>query len=101
RDVAGRVHPVAPGILRFLKIGYDAYQITGCWATVLSTGAAHPIHQHPNNFLRGVYYVRTHRGADTIHFHDPRNQTGIIRPPVVEPTADNTDLVVVRVKYGT
>src|SRR2546423_2076736 len=100
RDLVACVHRVAPGILRFLKIGYDAYQITGCWATVLSRGAAHPIHQHPNNFLSGVYYVRTHRGADTINFHDPRNQTGIIRPPVVELTAPNTDQVVVRVRSG-
>ena len=35
-----------------------------------------------------------------MNFHDPRNQTGIIRPPVVELTADNTDQVVVRVKNG-
>ena len=48
-----------------------------------------------------MYYVRTHPGADTINFHDPRNQTGIIRPPVVELTAENTDQVVVRVKDGT
>ena len=101
RDLVACVHRVVPGILRFLRIGYDAYQITACWATVLSRGAAHPMHQHPNNFLSGVYYVRTHPGADTINFHDPRNQTGIIRPPVVELTAENTDQVVVRVKDGT
>jgi uncharacterized protein (TIGR02466 family) len=101
RDLVACVHRVVPGILRFLKIGYDAYQITACWATVLSRGAAHPPHQHPNNYLSGVYYVRTHQGADTINFHDPRNQTGIIRPPVVELTAENTDHVVVRVKDGT
>ena len=101
RDLMSCVHRVVPGILRFLRIGYDAYQITACWATVLARGAAHPMHQHPNNFLSGVYYVRTHPGADTINFHDPRNQTGIIRPPVFELTAENTDQVVVRVKDGT
>jgi uncharacterized protein (TIGR02466 family) len=101
RDLVACVHRVVPGILRFLKIGHDAYQITACWATVLSRGAAHPMHQHPNNYLSGVYYVRTHRGADTVNFHDPRNQTGIIRPPVIELTAENTDQVVVRVKDGT
>ena len=57
--------------------------------------------QHANNFLSGVYYVRTHPGADTINFHDPGNQTGIIWPPVVELTAENTDRAVVRVKDGT
>ena len=60
-------------------------------------GAAHGLHSHPNNFLSGVYYVRVPNGGDTINFHDPRSQTGILRPPVVELTADNTDQVVVRV----
>ena len=59
------------------------------------------MHQHPNNFLSGVYYVRTHPGADTINFHDPHNQSRVIRPPVVELTAENTDQVVVRVRDGT
>ena len=48
-----------------------------------------------------MYYVRTRPGADTVNFHDPRNQAGIIRPPVAELTAENTDQVVVRVEDGT
>ena len=93
--------PAQKGILRFLRIGCDAFEITGCWANVLAKGAAHKAHSHPNNFLSGVYYVRTHPGTDTLNFHDPRNQAGVIRPPVVELTAENTDQVVVRVKNGT
>ena len=91
---------VAP-ILRFLRIGDERYEITGCWATVLAHGAAHKLHSHPNNYLSGVYYVRTRPGADTINFHDPRRQTSVIRPPVVELTAENTDQVVIRVRDGT
>jgi len=45
--------------------------------------------------------VKTQDGADTINFHDPRTQTGIIRPRVTELTADNTDQVVVKVADGT
>lgn len=101
REFITCVESVAKGILRFLRVGYDAIEITGCWANVLARGAAHGTHCHPNNFLSGVYYVRTHPGADTINFHDPRIQTGIIRPPVVELTADNTDQVVVGVENGT
>jgi len=56
---------------------------------------------HPNNYLSAVYYVCTPPGADTINFHDPRSQAGIIRPPVTELTSANTDQVVVRVKNGT
>jgi hypothetical protein len=59
------------------------------------------VHHHPNNYLSGVYYLRTHPGADTINFHDPRSQSGIIRPPVVALTAGNTDQVVLRVQNGT
>jgi uncharacterized protein (TIGR02466 family) len=100
-DLVACVHHAARGILRFLKIGYDAFEITGCWANILAQGAAHRAHSHPNNFLSGVYYVRTQPGTDTINFHDPRLQTGILRPPVSELTAENTDQVVVRVRNGT
>lgn len=88
-------------VLRFLHIGYDAIEITACWANMLANSASHRIHTHPNNFLSGVYYLRTPAGADTINFHDPRPQAGIIRPPVTELTNENTDQVVVRVKNGT
>ena len=51
--------------------------------------------------MSGVYYLRTHPGADTINFHDPRTQASVIRPLVVELTAGNTDQVVVKVTNGT
>ena len=38
---------------------------------------------------------------NTINFHDPRPQTEIIKPPVTELTAENTDQVVVKVRNGT
>lgn len=95
------VNNAARSILRFLRIGPEALEITGCWATVLATGANHKAHSHPNNFLSGVYYVRIHPGADTINFHDPRSQARVIRPSVVELTAENTDQVVVRATNGT
>jgi uncharacterized protein (TIGR02466 family) len=101
RELFSCVHHAVAGVLRFLQVGYEAFEVTACWATVLASGAEHRGHYHPNNFLSGVYYVRTHPGADTINFHDPRNQTGIIRPPVVALTVENTDQVVVRVKEGT
>jgi uncharacterized protein (TIGR02466 family) len=101
RELFACVSNVAKSILRFWRIGYDALEITGSWATVLAKGAIHKAHSHPNNFLSGVYYVRTPQGADTINFHDPRNQARVIRPPVVELTAENTDQVVVRLANGT
>ena len=99
-DLAAAVRRAVAGVVRFLRIGYEAFEITACWATVLAPGAEHKAHEHPNNFLSGVYYLRTHPGADTISFHDPRGQTSVIRPPVTRLTAENTDQVVLQVKDG-
>jgi len=95
------IYDTARTVLRFLKVGYEAMEITGCWANVSARGASHAMHSHPNNYLSGIYYVETHPGADTVNFHDPRPQTGIIRPPVTELTSQNTDQVVVTVSDGT
>jgi hypothetical protein len=47
------------------KVGYDAFEISACWAPVPATGAAHRVHHHPNNYLSAVYYLRAHPGVDT------------------------------------
>lgn len=101
QKLSGCVMSAAKGVLRFLHIGYDALEVTGCWATVLARGGMHKYHSHPNNFLSAVYYVRTHPGAEVINFHDPRSQASVIRPPVTELTAENSDQVVVAVSNGT
>lgn len=66
RGLMACVHHVATGIQRFLRIGCDKLEITGCWATILASGAMHRTHSHPNNFLSGVYYLNVGPGADTI-----------------------------------
>ena len=101
RELATFVNHAVRRVLDFLKIGEAEFEITGCWANMNPPDAAHQMHNHPNNFLSGVYYVRTNKGADTINFHDPRSQTEIIRPPVTALTAENTDQVVVEVRNGT
>jgi uncharacterized protein (TIGR02466 family) len=87
-------------VLDLLRVGHQKIQITGCWANINAPGASHKMHAHPNNFLSGAYYVQVQDGADTINFHDPRPETGIIRPPVTELTAYNTDQVVMTVQDG-
>ncbi len=88
-------------ILKFLKVVSEEIELTGCWANVVTSGASHALHCHPNNYLSGVYYVQTSPGADTINFHDPRPQAGVLRPPVTELTSQNVDQVVVKVTNGT
>ncbi len=99
-DLVSCINSTAQTVLQFLKVGYNTIEITGCWANINASGASHAVHSHPNNFLSGIYYVHTHPGADSVNFHDPRPQTGIIRPPVTELTSQNTDQVVVTVSDG-
>ena len=101
QNLVSCINTTAKSVLHFLRVSYDAFEITACWANVSATGAVHKVHSHPNNFLTGVYYVQTQEGANTINFHDPRLQTTIIRPAVTQLTAENTDQVLVRVQNGT
>jgi uncharacterized protein (TIGR02466 family) len=100
RELMATFHDAVRSVLRFLRIGHGDFAITGCWANLYAPGAEHRMHTHPNNFLSGVYYVRTAEGANTINFHDPRAQSAVIRPPVTALTGENTDQVVMPVEPG-
>lgn len=99
-ELLEHIEAAAEAVLEYLRVGHEGFRITGCWANVNAPGAEHRPHGHPNNYLSGVYYVRLGEGADTINFHDPRPQAGIIRPPVRELTAENADRVTVKVEEG-
>ena len=101
QDLVNFIHKLTRNVLAFSNISYTEFEITACWINVLPAGAEHKMHSHPNNFLSGAYYVRTTAGGDSINFHDPRAQTGIIRPPVSALTGGNTDQAVVTVNSGT
>jgi uncharacterized protein (TIGR02466 family) len=94
------IEAAAESVLDELKIGPREVEVTACWATVNAPGRGHAAHAHPNSFLSGVYYVQTRAGTDTINFHDPRSQTGIIRPPVTQLVAANADQATVAVADG-
>jgi uncharacterized protein (TIGR02466 family) len=87
-------------LLDYLHIP-QALAITGCWANINAPGTGHRLHSHRNNYLSGVYYVQTQPDADTINFFDPKVQAGVIRPWASEPTAENTEVAMVRVTNGT
>jgi uncharacterized protein (TIGR02466 family) len=88
-------------VLAFLHVSAARFEITGSWANIAAPGGRVLMHNHPNNFLSGVYYAQVQSGANTINFHDPRSQAAVVRPPVTELTSYNTDQVVVEVDEGT
>jgi hypothetical protein len=44
-------------VLRFLHVGYDAFEVTACWANVSAPGASHAVHMHPNNYVGTDHFL--------------------------------------------
>lgn len=98
----GHVNTATSAILDHLQVEYGAFLITGCWASVMPKGSsAQRSHTHPNNFLSGVYYVKTPAGGDSIVFHDPKAQTNIIAPRVKQANEHNSRNATLSVEPGT
>jgi uncharacterized protein (TIGR02466 family) len=87
-------------VLKFLSLEEAPLEITGAWANVSPTGAAHHSHTHPNNFLSFVYYPAAQPAGSTIQFHDPRAQAHVIAPPVAKKTPANASVITVAAQGG-
>ena len=84
QQLSGSISAASKGVLDFLKLHYDSFAITNCWANINPKGHSHGFHTHPNNFLSGVYYVRAPENCGDIEFHDPRAQATVLIPKVNE-----------------
>lgn len=100
RELCDCIRNATTGVLEYLKVEYDEFEITGCWANISAVGERHRLHSHPNNYLSGVYYVQAQPGADTISFEDPRPQINVISPRVREYVPENAWEMHVGVKEG-
>lgn len=100
-DLDRLIRNTVTGVLDSLKVGYENFEITGCWANIAAPGSPHKIHSHPNNYLSGVYYVKTPPKANSIFFHDPRPQVTIISPPPIELGPATAGKVRVQADAGT
>ena len=79
-DFVKLVETAARGVARFLQVDQHPMTITGCWANINPPGAYHPTHNHPNNYLSGVYYVAVPESGSRIVFQDPRPSMIMPRP---------------------
>ena len=75
-----------------LKYEYDKLEITNMWGNTLQKGDAHPPHTHSNNFLSGVYYLKSDEKSSPIQFFDPRPQAHVLHPRN-KPNWDNSSMV--------
>jgi len=94
------IHAAGQGVIAYLKLVQQSFEITGCWANLSPPGAVHPIHMHPNNLLSGVYYVAAAPGADGLHFYDPRAQARVLAPKYSEGNDANARQTNIELKPG-
>ena len=71
-EFAKLVEIVARSVAQYLQVEQFPMMITGCWANINPPGAYHPTHNHPNNYLSGVYYVAVPEVGSHLLFQDPR-----------------------------
>ena len=62
----------ARNVAQYLQLEQYPMMITGCWANINPPGSYHPTHNHPNNYLSGVYYVAVPAPGTDLVFQDPR-----------------------------
>ncbi len=94
------IHAGAQKVMEFMHAQPSPFEITGMWLNVKPTGAGHPLHGHPNNYLGGVYYVKAPQGSDTINFHDFRMDRFVIAPRYTERVPQNSPISRIDVKEG-
>jgi len=63
-----------------------AVSIANCWSIVNGKYASNYLHNHPNCFLSGVYYVKTPDRSGGLYFRDPREIVHMFPAPVLEVT---------------
>ena len=100
QDLMTLFRAAAQGVLKQYDVDYGEFEITGAWANINPKGGIHPSHNHPNNYLSGVYYVRLPAGSNAIQFHDPRPQLLQITPRVKNYNVHNSIITNVQAQAG-
>lgn len=65
------------------KYSPEKVGITEIWAIINKKNTFNQIHNHPNTYLSGAYYVKAPKECGDIQFHEP-NEVKRFRHPVIE-----------------
>jgi len=93
RNLKDNILELNKTILDDLDYEYEDLIITNMWANIISSGGNHPPHNHSNNFLSGVFYLKTDTASAPINFFDPRPQASIIVPRRKENNWENSTMI--------
>jgi uncharacterized protein (TIGR02466 family) len=100
QDLISIVNEGAEEALSALRIEHNGFLVTGCWANIKPAGAGHVPHNHPNNYLSGVNYVRLPSRGGRILFHDPRDQPYLVLPRTTGKNEYNSRIAHLPIRKG-
>ena len=56
-------------------------EMSGLWAVINKPQTHNSMHNHPFNYLSGVFYLQVPPDSGTLVLHDPRPQSEVLSPP--------------------
>ena len=96
QDLISIVNEGAQEALSALRVEHNGFLVTGCWANIKPKGAGHVPHNHPNNYLSGVYYDRLPSHGGRI----PRDQPYLISPSTTGNNEYNSRIAHLPIREG-
>jgi uncharacterized protein (TIGR02466 family) len=88
KDLMAIASQNATEVAQTLAWDLDRYAvvISNCWAIANGKHASNFLHNHPNSFLSGVYYVTAPEKCGGLFFRDPRDLVHMFPAPILNVT---------------
>ena len=101
KSLSNKIKLVSKDIFNRQKLVQEDFEITSMWSNIMNEKNFEPPHSHANSFLSGVYYLKIHDDSSNIIFLDPRSQSKVISPKVLEWTIHNSSIWWIKPKQNS
>ncbi len=88
REIAGIFHEEVLALAERKSVDLDSQEISidRCWLNVLSRGHSMDVHNHPNSFFTGIYFLQAPVDGTRLCLHNPAKEMGLSLPVKKETT---------------
>jgi uncharacterized protein (TIGR02466 family) len=88
REIAGIFQGEVVAMARQKSVDLNSQEISidKCWLNVLSRGNSMDIHNHPNSFYTGIYFLQALPDGARLSLHNPTQEMGLSLPVKKETT---------------
>lgn len=82
REIADIFHEEILAFAQRKSVDVDSQElyIDRCWLNVLSRGHSMDVHNHPNSFFTGIYFLQAPTDGASLSLHNPTQEIGLSVP---------------------